>query len=211
MHCCRTIQCHNHQLTLCWFHVWTWTRLGWDSTLSASRTAIELPHVRTRSSKAFKRFRLLVNMVLLQCLLSALIGRRIFWCLPWLAALRRPLTLYGVWTTLVNSVMLHKTKGEKVATASLRDKLRAHDFAGPFSVRASRILGPISRFRVAEILLHMKLASRASRPGLTVGFLRILCNGLCTAHRFHVEGEAQMCRIGCPDEPDSLSHYNESP
>ena len=21
----------------------------------------------------------------------------------------------------------------------------------------------------------------------------------------------QMCRVGCPDEPDSLSHYNECP
>ena len=51
----------------------------------------------------------------------------------------------------------------------------------------------------------MKLASRASRPRLTVGFLRILCNGLCTAQRFHVGREAQMCRIGCPDEPDSLA------
>ena len=51
----------------------------------------------------------------------------------------------------------------------------------------------------------MKLASRASRPGLTVGFLRIPCNGLCTAQRFHTEGYAQMCRVGCPDEPDSLS------
>ena len=55
----------------------------------------------------------------------------------------------------------------------------------------------------------MKLASRASRPGLAVGFLRILRNGLCAAQRFHVEGEAQMCRIGCPDEPESLSHCTE--
>ena len=30
----------------------------------------------------------------------------------------------------------------------------------------------------------MKLASRASRSGLTVGFLRILCNRLCTTQRF---------------------------
>ena len=29
--------------------------------------------------------------------------------------------------------------------------------------------------------------------------------------RFHVEGEAQRCRLGCPDEPDSLSHHNECP
>ena len=45
-----------------------------------------------------------------------------------------------------------RDKRRKVATASLRDKPLAHDFAGPFSLRASRILGPISRFRVAEIL-----------------------------------------------------------
>ena len=45
----------------------------------------------------------------------------------------------------------------------------------------------------------------------TDGFLRILCNGLCTAQRFHTEGEEQTCRLGCPNEPDSLPHYNECP
>ena len=55
----------------------------------------------------------------------------------------------------------------------------------------------------------MKLVSRAARPGLTVGYLRILCNGLCTAQRFHTEGEEQMCRVGCPDEQGSHPHYNE--
>ena len=57
----------------------------------------------------------------------------------------------------------------------------------------------------------MKLVSLASRPGLTVGFLRILCNGLCTARRFHTEGEEQTCRVGCPDESDCLSLYKECP
>ena len=33
----------------------------------------------------------------------------------------------------------------------------------------------------------MKIVSRASRPGLTIGFLRILGNELCTAQRFHTE------------------------
>ena len=83
--------------------------------------------------------------------------------------------------------------------------LHEQDFAGPVSLRASRILGPISRFRIAVILLRVKLVSRAFRLGLIVGFLRILCNGLCTARRFDVEGEEQMCRSGCPDEPDPLS------
>ena len=95
---------------------------------------------------------------------------------------------------------------QKVATALLLDKLRKQDFAGFLSSRASRVLGPISRHRVADILLHMKSVSRASSPGLLVGFLRISCNGLCTARRFHTAEHDHTCRIGCPDEPDSLTH-----
>ena len=102
-------------------------------------------------------------------------------------------------------------KKQKVATGLIRDELHTKDFAGPISLRASKILGPNSRYRVADILSHMKLESRASRPGLTVGFLRLLCNLLRTAQRFHTEGHEQMCRVGCPNEPDSLSHCNDCP
>ena len=98
-------------------------------------------------------------------------------------------------------------KKQKVATGLIRDKFHTQGFDAPISLRASKVLGPISRCRIADILHHMKLASRASRPGLTVGFLRILWNGRCTAQRFHTEGCEQMCRVGCPNEPDSLSHY----
>ena len=55
----------------------------------------------------------------------------------------------------------------------------------------------------------MSHVSRASRPGLTIGMLRILCNGMCAPSKFHTEGEEQKCRAGRQDEPDSLSHYNE--
>ena len=78
-------------------------------------------------------------------------------------------------------------KKQKVATGLLRDKQNEQDFAG------RKVLGAISRYRIADILPHMKLVSRASRPGLIVGALRILCNGLCTAQRFHTEGREQMC------------------
>ena len=104
-----------------------------------------------------------------------------------------------------------QNKKQKIATGLLLDKLHKQDFAGPLSSRASRVLGPISRHRVADILLHMKKFSRACRPGLLVGFLRILCNGLCTAQRFHTEEHDHTCRVGCPNEPDSLTHYNECP
>ena len=100
-------------------------------------------------------------------------------------------------------------KKQKVATGLLYDKLHTQDFAGPISSRASKVMGPISRYRVADILPHMKLVSRASRPGPAVGFVRILCNGLCTAQRLHTEEYEHMCRVGCPEEPDSLPHYDE--
>ena len=77
----------------------------------------------------------------------------------------------------------HQPK-QKAATGLLLDKLYEQDFAGPLACRASKVLGPISRHRVADILHHMKLVSRASRPEHSVGVLRILCNGLCTAQRF---------------------------
>ena len=59
-----------------------------------------------------------------------------------------------------------QNKKQKYATGLLRAKLY---------VQACKVPGPISRYRVADILLHMKLVSGASRPGLTVGVLRILC------------------------------------
>ena len=98
-----------------------------------------------------------------------------------------------------------QNKKQKVTTGLLLDKLHKQDFAGPLSSRASKALGPISRYRVADMLHHMKIVSRASRPGVLVGFLQILCNGLCTARRFHAAENDHTCRVGCPDEPGSLS------
>ena len=55
-----------------------------------------------------------------------------------------------------------QNKMQKVATGLLLNKLRNQDFAGPLSSRASRVLGPISRHRVADILRHMRRVSRFS-------------------------------------------------
>ena len=100
---------------------------------------------------------------------------------------------------------------QKVATALLRDTIQKRNFAIPIVARASKAFGQVSRHLTAQILLRMSDASRTSRPGLVVGILRVLCNGMCAAQSFHMEGEEQRCRAGCQDEPDSLSHYNECP
>ena len=103
------------------------------------------------------------------------------------------------------------TQKQKIATEFLCAKLYAQDFAGLLSTRASRILGPISRHRIADMLPHMKRVSCASRLGLTVGILQILCNGPCAAQRFHNEEQENMCRVGFPDGPDSFARYNVWP
>ena len=77
--------------------------------------------------------------------------------------------------------------------------------------RASRVSGPITRHRVVDILRHMKIVSCASRPELLVGFLRILFSVMCAAQRFHTDEHDHTYRIGCPDEPDSVTHFIECP
>ena len=87
-------------------------------------------------------------------------------------------------------------KKQKAATALLRDTIPKRDFALPIATRASKILGPISRHLMAQIIPMMCTAARASRPGLASGILRVLCNGMCVAKRFYVDDEEQHCRAG---------------
>ena len=119
----------------------------WAATPSALRLAIELPHVRPRLDKASRKSKRPVAQ-LRSYFLSLLTGRKSSLHLPWLVAPRTLSILSFAWTVMANLM-----------------KLR----------RASKVLGPISRYRVADIVLHMQLVSRASRPGLTVGVLCILC------------------------------------
>ena len=163
------------------------------SILLASRPAIELPRVRTRSAKACRRSRQPESTTLLLSGRSAPSGKRNFSLHPWLEALRKRSILYVVWTAMANLMILHRTRSRRLPQAY---GLHKQDFDGPISLRSSKVLGPISHHRIADILPHMKHASRASRPGIAVGFLRILCNGLCTAERFHSEGDEQTCPVG---------------
>ena len=166
---------------------------------SAQRLAIELQHARPRLAEILIKSVRLVDTIALLFALSP-IGKKNSLFHPWPLALRTHLILF-----------VSQNKKQKIATGLLLDKLHKQDFAGPLSSRASRVLGPISRYRVADILHHMKIVSRASRAGLLVGFLRILCNELCTAQRFHTEERDNTCPVGCPHEPDSLTHYNDCP
>ena len=163
-----------------------------------------LRRVRTRSTKDSRRSRLPERLILHLFLHSAPTGKRNFLLPPCMARSTAD-AVNIVWDHDGKLDEVSQDKKQKVATGLLCDKLRTQDFAEPISLRASKVPGPISRYRIADILHHMKLASCASRLGLTVGFLRILCNGLCAAQRFHTEGDEHTCRVGCPNEPDPRS------
>ena len=102
---------------------------------------------------------------------------------PWPSAPWRRTNLDAAWILLEKLIVFSMARNKKAATALLRDELQMQDFAKPVFLRASRILGPVSRFRNApdsapdESCVHVLVA------------LGILCNGLCTAQRFHLEGK----------------------
>ena len=181
------------------------------SIISAPRAATELPPTRTHSPKAWRRFRQLVNMILLPFLFSAPNGKSNSWSVPWLMALWRRSIMCVARTTVANLMNLYRTKNKRLSQPCFATNYRSTTLPNKYLHAFPKFLDGSVAYALRRFLPHMKLASRASRPGLTVGFLRILRNGLCTAQRFHVEGEAQMCRIGCPDEPESLSHCTECP
>ena len=83
-------------------------------TPSASRPALELPRVRTRSAKAFRRSKQLVSMTSLLSSRSALFGTKNFLLLPWLSALRKRSIRRAAWTAMANLMTLHKTRNRRL-------------------------------------------------------------------------------------------------
>ena len=181
MYCCRTIQCYSHQLIRCLVPcaalVLTWLVF----TLSASRPAKELARVRTRSTKTFRRSRQLVGVTLLLSLRSAPSGAMKLLAPSLARSIAEAFNMVCCLDRNGKPDDSPQDKKQKVATTLLRDELLGRILLHRSPHRPPRFW---DQFRVVEILPHMKLVSRASRPGLTVGFLRILCDGLCTAQRF---------------------------
>ena len=76
-------------------------------------------------------------------------------------------------------------KMQASATALLCEHEQQRDFARAIAARASNIFWPISSHRLTQVLVTTRTASRATHPGLVVGF--VLCNGVCTPRRFHTD------------------------
>ena len=156
------------------------------------RLGIELLPTRAHSPAAWRKCRQLVNTTVPPFTLFLQNGK-IFCIHRWHIAPWRLMNLCATWIVLAKLLTLPTTRNIKAATTLRRDENQKQDFAKPFAARVSRVFGPVSRFLTAQILLHMCHVSRASRPWLAVGILRVLCNGMCTAQRFHIEEEEQRC------------------
>ena len=158
--------------------VLTW----WVFTPSALRFAIELQHARPGLAKALRKSKRLVGTIALLFSLYLPSGRKNSLLPPWPVAPRMLSILFVVWTVMANLMKFRRTKGRR---------LLLDYFLTNYMNKTLLFLFPVEpreswdRPVVIELRLHhMKLVSRASRPGVTVGILRILCNGLCTALRF---------------------------
>ena len=82
------------------------------------------------------------------------------------------------------------------------------DIAKAICNRSNRVLGFVNQHRVHLLMKALCRTANSRKPGLVIGALRIACNGLCTAARFHKAEDNLGCRLGCLEELDCLRHYN---
>ena len=137
--------------------------IWWTFIPSAQRLAIELQHASTTLSRGLEKISTARGHNSAPPFAPSHWVKKNSFFPPWPLALRMHSILFVGWTVMAHLTKSHKTKSRRFATGLLPDKLHKQDFAGPLFSRA---------------LHHMKIVSRASRPWLLVGFLRILSNGL---------------------------------
>ena len=86
------------------------------------------------------------------------------------------------------------------------DKPLKQDIAGPLSSRASRVLGPISRCRVAGHVAPHETCFACFSSWDTRWFLSHPMQCPLALHTdFHTVEHDHTCRVGCPNELDSLN------
>ena len=100
-------------------------------------------------------------------------------------------------------------KVQSAATTLLYEMEQTRDDSRQNAKRTTKILGPINRRRIAQILPAIRSASRATRSGLAVSIIGILCHVFVPRDASTIRKMIKTCRIGCQDQPNCLGHYNE--
>ena len=102
-------------------------------------------------------------------------------------------------------------KMQSGAATLLRQSGNILDIAQAICKRSNRVLGFVNQYRMHLLMKGLCRATISCKPGLVVGAVRVACNGLCTAARFHTVDEHPGCNLGCTEKPDCLRHYNCCP
>ena len=88
----------------------------------------------------------------------------------------------------------------------LRQRANVLDIAQAICGRSNRVLGFVIQHRVRLLVKGLCRAVNSWKSGLIVDVLRIACNGLCTAARFHSAEESSGCILGCLEDSDRFRH-----
>ena len=79
------------------------------------------------------------------------------------------------------------------------------------SPRSDSAIGFVNQHRVLSLMEGLCRTADTFNAGIIVGALRIVCNGLCTASRFHTAEENLGCLLGCHEGLRYIRHYNRCP
>ena len=101
--------------------------------------------------------------------------------------------------------------GKSGAAAMLRQSGNILYIARDICSRSNRVLGFGSQHRVHLLMKGPCRTANSCKPGLVVGALRIACNGLCTAARFHTAEDNPGCRLECLEEHGCVRRRNCCP
>ena len=101
--------------------------------------------------------------------------------------------------------------GSSRAATMLRESGNILDIVSAVCSRSNRALGFVNQHRVHSLMKALCRTANSCKAGLIVGALRVACNGLCTAARFHTAEENPGFLLGCHEGLDCLRHYNRCP
>ena len=79
------------------------------------------------------------------------------------------------------------------AATMLRQSENVLAIAESICSRSNRVLGSVNQHRVHLLMKGLCRAANSCKPGLIVGALRVACNRLCAAARFHTAEENPGC------------------
>ena len=85
------------------------------------------------------------------------------------------------------------------AASMIRQSGNLLDIASAICSRSNCALRVFNQHRALSLTQGLCRTANTCKAGLIVGALRIACNGLCTAARFHSAGENSGCLFGCKD------------